>query len=61
MTNNYVYIHVLFGGTPCIVTMLMIRKQKDEDISSHDYDSRSTGGYVLITTFDIYLICRQES
>ena len=53
MTNNYVYIHVLFGGTPYIVTMLMIRKQKDEDISSHDYDSRSTGGYVLITTFDI--------
>ena len=30
-------MYVLFGGTPYIVTMLMLRKQKDEDTSSHDY------------------------
>ena len=40
---------------------MLRRKQKDEDTSSHDYHWRSTGGYVLIRTFDIYLICRQES
>ena len=46
-----IFMYVLFGGTPYIVTMLMLRKQKDEDTSSHDYDWRSTGGCVLITSF----------
>ena len=32
-----IFMYVLFGGTPYIVTMLMLRKQKDEDTSSHDY------------------------